>query len=192
MEKEPQTEANPKVTVETLLKLKQHEQPSKTFWNHFDRELEKKRLQSIVTCEPLYQRLLHGLRVRFHPTVALGTATAFVLGFFLLVQVDQRKVSAPAAPEGSVLELAETDTNSVIDLPENFTSLAAVTRPPMILSNMETDFGVDVIAPKPQTFRFRAYRTDMEPAQFKVSPEKSLSYLPDSLRLTPSSASRSF
>lgn len=192
MEQKPQTEATPKVTVENLLKLKRHEQPSGAFWNQFDRELEKKRLQAMVTRESFPRRLFQGVLVRFHPTVALGVASAFVLGFLLLVNVDPETRANPVASVVPSAEQAESEALQSDDFRGNSPNYAAVSRSPSNLTIMETDFGVDVIAPKPQTFRFRAYRTDMEPAQFKVSPEKSLSYLPDSLSLTPSSSARSF
>lgn len=45
---------HPKITVESLLRLKRHEMPDDAFWAGFDRKLEKRIVQSIVQ-EPTYR-----------------------------------------------------------------------------------------------------------------------------------------
>ena len=149
----------------------------------------------MVTRDPWYVRLFHGLLVRFHPTVAVGAASAFILGFLILFSGSDSGADsvAPPSPSETPLTAATGPTSLEGKIPAiTISNLASTTRQPAQISISDTDFGVDVIAPTPQTYRFRAYRTDMAPATFRVSEEKTASYLPDSLTLNPQIHSRSF
>lgn len=195
MDSDHNNSQNTPISLEELLRLKREEKPSDAFWDKFDRELEKKRLQAMVTRDPWYIRFLHGTLVRFHPTVAVGAASAFVLGFLILFSGSDTKTNSafsPALSEKSPVANNTANSSEKIIPAATISNLASTTRQPSQISITDTDFGVDVIAPTPQTYRFRAYRTDMAPATFRVSEEKTASYLPDSLSLSPKSNSRSF
>lgn len=183
------------ISLEQLLRLKRHEKPGDAFWEKFDRELEKKRLQAMVTRDPWPVRLFHSMLVYFHPTVAVGAASAFALAFLFVFTQSDTSPGAAISPSGLETQVSSQGFNNreASEIPAaTISNLASTTRQPAQISIMETDFGVDVIAPTPQTYRFRAYRTDMAPATFQVSEEKTASYLPDSLSLSPFTSSRSF
>ncbi|MEM0965888.1 MAG: hypothetical protein AAGJ81_07055 [Verrucomicrobiota bacterium] len=52
-------EEKEKVSLEHLLRLKKKEMPPELFWNRFDRELERKIVQSVVRRESVVSRYIH-------------------------------------------------------------------------------------------------------------------------------------
>lgn len=76
----PTTPENP-VTVEALLRLKRHECPDDAFWDKFDRDFERRRLQALVNDNGSEGRI-SWVRLR---RMALGTGFAsVVLGMALI------------------------------------------------------------------------------------------------------------
>ncbi len=177
------------IQLEDLLRLKQAERPPDEFWDTFDRELEKRRLQVLVRRNHWYSRWTHEILVHLNPMIALGAASIFILGLALyfnglyfrsevvLPHVDTDG-SAPVAFRAPAEQAGPARNRDGRDDAARRLTDSVVSR---------ADFGVDVIAPKPQTYRFRAFTTDMAPASFKVSREQTAVYSPDELRLDRSS-----
>ena len=59
-----------KVTLEDLLKIKKLEKPSPNFWEHFDKELHQKTLQSLVDSTP-FRFSLSSLVLKIKPILAV-------------------------------------------------------------------------------------------------------------------------
>ncbi|NBB78168.1 MAG: hypothetical protein GVY36_01800 [Verrucomicrobia bacterium] len=71
------------VKVEDLLRLKRAERPDATFWNHFDRELHQRMLQTLVKKDPWYVQVMRGLTGRIAQTAAVGAAALLLVSFAL-------------------------------------------------------------------------------------------------------------
>lgn len=194
------------VSVEKLLQLKRYETPTEDFWSQFDRELEKKRLQTMVCHDPWHVRLYHAFLTTLHPVTAFGVAAVVVLGGIFYYQqggLDSVEQEAPAGSSGekqlaSVSGSADKTEEEPVELVEPlqlrdlqiaFNGYGNSIRQTSRISFSETDFGVDVIAPGRDNSQFRHFRTDMEPSTFKTSRQESMDYNADSLILKPRSIS---
>lgn len=72
------TQDTPSISLETLLKLKKHEQPGEEFWEAFDQQLHQRTLQTLISKQSLTGRLRAFFSVRFHPAMPAALA-AFVV-----------------------------------------------------------------------------------------------------------------
>jgi hypothetical protein len=61
MDQESNLQSHNKVTVEELLQLKKYEKPDDKFWNKFDRELQRKTLQTLVKPTSIRERILNAI-----------------------------------------------------------------------------------------------------------------------------------
>lgn len=107
---EKPNEAETKVTLDDLLKVKRAERPSEQFWDKFDQELHQRMLQTLVQKDPLYVQIMRGLTGRFAQmaTVA-GLAAVIVLaaGRFMIDS------STPAASPETFAEVSEPEQTAV-------------------------------------------------------------------------------
>ena len=71
---DPQTDIN----LEDLLRLKRAERPSGEFWSDFDRDLNQRKLQTLVKKDPWYLQVLRGLTGRMSQSVGIAAAAALV------------------------------------------------------------------------------------------------------------------
>lgn len=183
-----------KVTVETLLQLKRYERPSDDFWSRFDRDLEKRRLQSIVKREPWYRRAFAALVLRPQPTMLMGAASVLAIGVFLYQGFSPQGTatsieSSPVVADSTPVDKQPDETNAFSPVVSSYSGLAMATRQPARISISDADFGVDVIMPRPDSHPMRSFRMDLEPSTFAVPQDKALSYFTDSLSLKPRSVS---
>jgi hypothetical protein len=86
-------EQRPKITVETLLRLKRAERPDAEFWTSFERELRQKQLAALLERRPWWQNLPRLLSRRAYLPIGAAAVVAFTL-----VSV---KYYAPSQAEGA-------------------------------------------------------------------------------------------
>lgn len=95
-----------RVRLEDLLKLKRHEKPAPDFWEGFDRRLEQRRLQALISgSEPEPSRLVSPLKWAMW---AAPVAAAVVLGMLFV------RTSGPAESSEGSGALVETSHSAVL------------------------------------------------------------------------------
>lgn len=72
-------EQRPKITVETLLRLKRAERPNAEFWAGFERELRQKQLAALLERRPWWQNLPRFLSRRAYLPIGATAVIAFTL-----------------------------------------------------------------------------------------------------------------
>lgn len=106
-----------KVTIEDLLKLKRLEKPSEAFWNRFDRELQEKTWEALITKVPLGERLQRIWRVALMPVAA---ACLFVVGFFFYQEIGRELRMQETLNEGGTILVAIDESNPVVETENPF------------------------------------------------------------------------
>jgi hypothetical protein len=154
----------PKITVESLLRLKRHEMPDETFWAGFDRKLEKRIVQSIVS-DPSYRGgWFQPLQWARHPACIAALIAfalcAYAVTYFLPEGVASQEKATSMAHE-AVLSSNATDT-----IPVAF----ALQEANMLLSEAaEKNFVIDVWSTNktsvPQDQSFHLTHTEAQDAQ---------------------------
>jgi hypothetical protein len=128
IEKARQNKAN----LEDLLRLKRAERPDPEFWEHFDRELHQRMLQTLVKKDPWFVQLFRGLTGRVAQTMTIGAAAALVALFVVrpvLVESEKPGESHYASDSRSVAAPTETArTESVMQQPSDFDLATAAER----------------------------------------------------------------
>ncbi len=177
MDPHPDQDHQDKVSLEDLLRLKRMEEPGPEFWDKFDRDLERKRLKTLVAKESWAVRFVHWTVHRAFPVLALGGAAAAVLTLALYFQ--PTSTGNPLADDSGFASQNPVEPTAEGGIQDAL--LIAVESPALVtpLDVSRSDFGVDVIAPQPQSYRFNRYTTDMSPKVFRASSDSSVVYLPD-------------
>ncbi|MGE9290341.1 MAG: hypothetical protein ACQKBT_05085 [Puniceicoccales bacterium] len=109
---EPNNEEK-KTSLEDLLRIKRSEQPSEAFWQKFDRDLEKRIVQSVVHRESPVQSLLQWV---YHHGRTLTAVTCVSVGayFFLTNRSASLSSESPMLAE-SLPAQAATEALSKVD-----------------------------------------------------------------------------
>lgn len=134
--------------VEQLLKLKRFEKPSEEYWEKFQRELHRKKLQALVGHRPWHTMLLEHLSRRLFPLWSLLATASLLVSFFVVnrmtIPVNEDVIAGLASnvvvnhenaflseAVPSVKEVAEVNTaTAVIELSEPSFVVAAFTAEP--------------------------------------------------------------
>jgi hypothetical protein len=107
----------PSVSVESLIRLKRCEKPSENFWNDFDRDFQRRRLNALVETSSSFHMpgsLLRWVSLAL-PAVCLGIFGTFWMNHHIPVSAQPAGFAEAAAPtvsigsESSELRLAEED-----------------------------------------------------------------------------------
>ncbi|MBI2516021.1 MAG: hypothetical protein HYV95_03825 [Opitutae bacterium] len=98
-------EQRPKITVETLLRLKRAERPSAEFWTGFERELRQKQLTALLERRPWWQNLPQMISRRAYLPIGATAVIAFTLvsvKYYTPSQVAPVDEASGAAPVAQV------------------------------------------------------------------------------------------
>lgn len=186
MQRRSDTERTDNVTLEDLLRLKRFEKPEQDFWERFDRELEKKRLLTLVNRPSFLRRFAHPLVQRVYPLYSLGAAALLLFGFVAYQSSSVTPTGLPA--EDGSLEPFLAETNPSIALASTLPEGTVADMPAFLVADLQSSllnpskikprahFGIDIISPEPKTYRFEQFVTDMQPTAFRVTKEQGLRY----------------
>lgn len=167
IEKARQNKAN----LEDLLRLKRAERPDPDFWEHFDRELHQRMLQTLVKKDPWFIQVFRGLTGRIAQTVTVGAAVALVALFVIrpvLVESEKGGNSHYASDSSSVAGSVETaQAKSVVPQPSDFDLASAA----------EKDYRIEAISGRSEDASYTAeYSLD----SFEVATYDREAYMSDS------------
>tara|TARA_R100000027_G_scaffold42073_3_gene31440 strand:- start:37823 stop:38365 length:543 start_codon:yes stop_codon:yes gene_type:complete len=135
MMRESKDEEN-KPSLEDLLRFKRSENPSEDFWKRFDRDLEKKIVQSVVHRDSAVQSLLHWV---YHHGKVLTAVTCLSIGLYVFAT----SRAAPKVSE-SALVLEARPAQAATEALEKVDTWTSRSAPELVAS--EQNFVIEVLS----------------------------------------------
>jgi len=164
MPEQPKSE----VTLEQLLRLKRAEKPSEEFWQRFEQDFQRRRLQALLHRESWWHRLLGSMARFSYAAVPVGVTAVLAIGFMAF------HGGLPAGKNGSV-----THTSNASDLvPADVSGKAETGALAATMVSLARPSEGPVVTPEPDTLLFPEWpSTGMMDSRFVID---ALPVIPDS------------